>query len=154
CIEGRGHKSRLAIARHAGDADFRRIDTRIRVGFEIVDETTDAPAPGAQRSPIVGLSRLALVGQADNAFAQPTIISLNRVRHDRAVCPALVEGLLRPRLRTIRRAGLVLPRGRLFFRVRRAGSAGWSSKAELQDDRQLTCGMFGYREVGLDGDLD
>src|SRR5205807_357381 len=82
-----------------GNAHLGRIDPRIRVGLEVVDQTTHAPGPGAQRAPVFGAARLALVGQADNAFAQPAVVPLNADGDDRAVAPTLVERLLRPRVR-------------------------------------------------------
>ena len=68
-FEGRGDERRLAIPRHAGNAHLGWIDARIRIGFEVVNEATDGPGPGAKRAPVLGSAWLALVGQADDAFA-------------------------------------------------------------------------------------
>src|SRR5262249_14867028 len=149
--ESRGHQCRFPVPRDAGDAYLRRIDARIRIGFEIVDELADAPAPGAQRAPVVRLAGLPFVGQADNAFAQPAVVRLYAVGNDRAVSPALVERLLRPRLGAIRGTGLVLF-GRLW--LGRADAARRASEAELKDDRELARGVLGHREVSLNIDFD
>src|SRR5262249_35797282 len=107
---------------------------RIRIGFKVIDEATHAPRPGAQRTPIFGTARLALVGQADDPFAQPAVVRLNAAGIDRAVGPALVERLLLPRVR--------------------ASLAAEAGEPKLQDDRLLARGMLGHGEAGLNGDLD
>src|SRR5262249_61168968 len=97
-VKGRGDQRCLAVSGHPGNADLLRIDARIRVGLEIVNETTDPPGPGAQRAPVVGFAGLALVGQANNAFAQLVVVPLNAVGIDGAVPPGFVERLLGPRI--------------------------------------------------------
>src|SRR5262249_28069321 len=99
CVKSRGDERCLAVARHAGNADFLRIDARNQICLEIVNEATASPAPGAHRAPVFGMARLALVGQANNAFAQLAVVPLNAVGIDGAVPPGLVERLLCPRIR-------------------------------------------------------
>src|SRR6516164_1553862 len=96
CVKRHGDNRRLAVARYAGDANFAWINSRIRIGLEVVDEAAQAPAPGAQGAPIVGSARLARVRQPDDAFAQSAVVSLDASRKDGAVAPAFVEGLLLP----------------------------------------------------------
>ena len=68
------------------------------VGFEIVEPARRAPRPGAQRAPVVGLARLALVDQADDPFRQAgAVVRLNARRADRRVAPASGDQLLRGR---------------------------------------------------------
>src|SRR5262245_33713734 len=89
-VARQGDDRRLAVARHAGDADLRRIDARIRIGLEVIDQATHAPGPRTQRAPVVGTARLPLVAQADDALAQSVAVALDAVGVDRAVAPALV----------------------------------------------------------------
>ena len=72
-IEGHGDQRGLAVARDAFDADVLRVDGWI--GFEIVEPARGAPRPGAQRAPVVGLARLALVDQADDAAREAAPLS-------------------------------------------------------------------------------
>jgi hypothetical protein len=136
-VEGRGDQRGLAVPRHAGDAHLGGIDARVWVGFEVVDESAHAPGPGAQRAPVVGPARLALVRQADDAFAQAVVVRLNAVRIDRAVAPAIVECLLRP-----------------GGRPATAGESAAKPERELQDDRHAARGMLRHGEARLNGDLD
>ena len=53
-VERHRHERRLAVARHAFDADLLRVDGL--VGFEVVEAARGAPRPGAQRAPVVGLA--------------------------------------------------------------------------------------------------
>ena len=81
------HQCRLAVARHALDADALCINAL--VGLEIVEPARCTPGPCAQRSPVVGLARLAVVDQADDAFGQPrAVVSLDACRTQRGVAPS------------------------------------------------------------------
>ena len=62
--------------------------------------------------------------------------ALNAVGVDRAVAPAFVERLLRPRVR------------------RRPCRRTRTRQPELQDDRHPARGVLGHGEAGLNGDLD
>src|SRR4051794_40613490 len=80
-------KRRLAIARDAFNADLLRIDRGI--GFQIVEPARGAPSPGPQGSPIVRLSRLTAIREADDSARQPrTVVGLNAGRRDCRIAPA------------------------------------------------------------------
>ena len=119
-IANRGSKAiaterRLAVARDAFDADALGVDGRI--GLEIVEPAGRAPGPGAQRAPIVGLSRLALVGQADDPARQPgAVVGLNAGRARSSRSPSRPRSASSSRRRTAfagdgcrRRSPAVLP---------------------------------------------
>ncbi len=70
---------RLAVARMAFDADLFGIDGF--VGLEVIERAARAPGPGAKGAPIVGLARLALVHEADDALRQAgAVVGLNAGR--------------------------------------------------------------------------
>ena len=64
-IESHGHQRRLAVARHAFNADVFGIDSR--VGLEIIEPAARAPCPCPQRAPVFRLARLPFVHQPDDA---------------------------------------------------------------------------------------
>ena len=83
----------LAIARHALDADPRGIDRGIV--FEVVESARGAPAPGAERAPIIGLARLAFVREADDALPEArAVVGLDARGRDLNVAPARGDELL------------------------------------------------------------
>src|SRR6187402_979262 len=95
-LERHRDECRLAVTRNSLDADLPGVHCGIR--FEIIQSARRTPSPGAQRTPIVRLARLALVAQADDALGQPrAIVRLNTVRNNRGVTPARRNQLLRGR---------------------------------------------------------
>ncbi len=65
------------------------------VGLEVIERARCAPAPGAQRAPVVGLARLALVGEADDALGEAgAIVGLHAARIQIGVAPAGIDELL------------------------------------------------------------
>ena len=83
------------------------------VGFEIIHGAVGAPRPGAQRAPIVGFARLALVDQTDNALPQTrAVVGLNAAGFNSAkpqplasTCAANLARAPRPVASRERRAG-------------------------------------------------
>ena len=65
-IVGHGDERGLAVAGVAFDADLFGVDGF--VGFEIIEGAAGSPGPGAECAPVVGLARLALVAEADDAL--------------------------------------------------------------------------------------
>src|SRR5262245_26065990 len=85
-----GHRDQrgFAITRKPLDANMPGVHRF--VGLEIIERATRAPRPGAQRSPVVGVARLAFVAQADDALRQTrAVVGLNAGRNDDGVAPAL-----------------------------------------------------------------
>src|SRR5207302_1888726 len=90
-----GDNRRLTVARQPLDADALGVDDL--VGLEIIQGAAGAPGPSSQRAPIVGLPRLALVAQADDAARQAgTVVGLTAVGDNDRVAPALGKDLLLP----------------------------------------------------------
>ncbi len=86
-LEGERDERGLAVARHAFDADLLRVHGGI--GFKAVQSARRAPGPGAERTPVVRLARLALVDEADDALGQArAVVGLNAVGIDRGIAPA------------------------------------------------------------------
>src|SRR6185369_2652023 len=82
------------VARNAFDADALRIYGGNRL--EIIQTTSRAPCPRAQRTPVVRLASLALVHQSDNALGQTlAIIRLNAAGIDGCVSPTRGDQLQR-----------------------------------------------------------
>ena len=95
-VERHRDERRLAVARHAFDADLLRVDGL--VGLEIVEAARRAPRPRAQRAPVVRLARLALVDEADDALRQAgAVVGLNAAGIERREAPAVGDELLRRR---------------------------------------------------------
>ena len=92
-IECHRHQGGFAITRDTFDADLFRIHGL--VGFEIVEAARSAPSPGPQRAPVVRLTGLALVDQADDAFGQTgAVVGLNAAGVDGGESPAIGDELL------------------------------------------------------------
>ena len=101
-IQRGGQKRRLAIAGMPFDAHLSGINGF--VGFKIIHGAAQSPRPRRERAPIVGLSRLALGHQPDDAGSQPAaVIILDRADFHRRVAPAdgqkLIQRAARRRLR-------------------------------------------------------
>src|SRR5205807_9073279 len=75
-VIGHSHQRGFAVARQSFDADLFCV--LLLVCFEIIQRAARAPGPSAQSSPIVGLTRPALVAEADDAARQPrAVVGLN-----------------------------------------------------------------------------
>src|SRR5208337_3007319 len=91
-----GYNSGLAVTRYAFDTHFLWINLRVWIGLKVVYQLADTPSPGAQGAPIIGLARLALVGQTDNPLTQriAAAVWLNAAGIDGTITPSLAKGLL------------------------------------------------------------
>jgi hypothetical protein len=93
-VEGHRDERRLPVARHAVDADALGVDRR--VGLEEVERAARAPAPGAQRAPVVRLAPLPLVDEADDPLGEAgAVVGLDAGRVQERVAPAGLDQLLR-----------------------------------------------------------
>ena len=91
-IEGHGDERGFAVARDAFDADMLGVDGG--VGFEVVEAAARAPGPGAQRAPVVGLARLAVIDQADDAARKSrSVVGLHAGRIEEHKAPAVGDEL-------------------------------------------------------------
>ncbi len=101
----------LAVARQALDADLLGVDRL--VGLKVVERAAGAPRPRPERAPVVQLSRLPLVEQADDAARQPgAVVGLDAGRDEDGVAPALRQQLLLPGRAWRRTAAAAPPAGR------------------------------------------
>ena len=92
-VERHRDQRRLAVTRHAVDADALRVDGRI--GLEVVERAGRAPGPGAQRAPVFGLAPLTLVDEADDALRQAgTVVGLHARGVQERVAPTRRDQLL------------------------------------------------------------
>ena len=67
------------------------------VALKIIQRTARAPGPRAQYAPIIGLTRLTLVDQTDNALRQAlSVIGLNAACRELRVAPPFRQNLLLP----------------------------------------------------------
>src|SRR6185503_2846964 len=94
-VIGHRHDGGLAVALMAFESDLLRVHSL--VGLEIIQRTTRAPSPRAQRAPVLRLTGPALVAEADDALRKTrTSVLLHAVRADDGVAPTLRENLLLP----------------------------------------------------------
>src|SRR5262249_33600216 len=92
-IVGHRHERGLAETRDAFDPNLLRINRLICL--EVVETPRRTPRPGAQRSPVIGMSRLSFVDEADDALRQSrTVVSLDAAGIDRGVSPPVRDQLL------------------------------------------------------------
>ena len=92
-VERHRDERRLAVARHAFDADALRIDGL--VGLEVVERARRAPGPRAQRAPVVGLARLAFVDESDDALRETrAVVGLDARGIEGREAPAVGDQLL------------------------------------------------------------
>ena len=102
-VVGHGDERSFAVTGVAGDADLLSVNRLI--GFKIIEAAAGSPGPGAERAPIVEFARLALVGEADDAFLKAVaFVGLNAGGDVDGIAPAFREELLLPS----RRAGGLL----------------------------------------------
>ena len=129
----------LAVSRQALEPDVLCVDRL--VGFEVVERAAGAPGPGLERAPVVELSWLPLVDQADDPARQPgAVVGLHAGRDKHRVAPTLLHQQLLParswRRRPRRRASRPRP------------------EAEVQHHRHRACGLGRRRDGQLDVDRD
>src|SRR5207245_769876 len=91
-VKSHRNQSGLSITRYTFDADLSCIHGRI--GFEVIQSASRAPAPRAQRTPVVGLAWLTFVNETDDSFGEAgAIVGLNAVGNDCRVTPTGGEKL-------------------------------------------------------------
>src|SRR5271165_627461 len=126
------------------DADLAGVNGL--VGLKIIESAAGSPGPGTQRAPVVGLARLALVAQADDALGEPgSVVGLNAGGDVDGVSPAPGKQLLLPGGAGIRR----LRRQTLHERGHESGIEG---KFHHHRDGAGGVGGGGQRELNVDGD--
>src|SRR5204863_7756799 len=85
----------LTIPRESFNADLFGIHGF--VGLEIIQGAAGTPCPCAQRTPVIHLSRLALVAQADDALRQTRpVVGLNADGSDDRIAPSPGKNLSLP----------------------------------------------------------
>ena len=140
-FERHGHQGGLAVARDAFDPDAPCVHRGQRL--EIVERTSRAPRPGAQRSPLLGRPAPALVGEPDDAGGQPSaVVGLDAAGVERNVTPARCDELV----------GRGRSGGLLESREPRQHLAGHVAPAEHHQHRNRALGMDGHDDGHLDLD--
>ena len=157
-VERHRHQRGFAVARDAFDADLFRIHGL--VGFQIIEAARSAPAPGAQRAPIVGLARLAFVDQTDDALGQTgAVVRLDAAGIDGGEAPAVGDQLFgrgRVGIRGAAADGAPRPGAPATRREYRRGEGDLrnGAAAEHHHHRHRSLGVGGHDQRHLNIDLD